>query len=153
MQDPETNPLVVDATIQRFEFSVELFWKTLRRLLVAEGEGVDAATSRETLKHAYRVGWIDDEAGWLAMLQDSELTSHVSNDEMARQIFRRAAGHYHAMRTVFEDLKGRIGQIILNLPQMHCVAPTGPSRLCYAERLRATEIGRAPIPRPLSLSS
>lgn len=109
LQEPETNPLVVDATIQRFEFSVELFWKTLRRLLVSEGEGVDAVTPRETLKHAYRVGWIDDEAGWLAMLQDRNLTSHVYNDEMARQIFRRVAGHYSAMRTVSEDLKGRIG--------------------------------------------
>lgn len=52
LQEPESNPLVVDATIQRFEFSVELFWKALRRLLAAEGEGVDAATPRETLKHA-----------------------------------------------------------------------------------------------------
>jgi len=106
---PEADPLVVDATIQRFEFSVELFWKTLRRMLVAEGEGVDSGTPRETLKHAYRVGWITDEAEWLAMLKDRNLTSHVYNDEMARQIYRRCAGHYQAMRGVFEQLARRSG--------------------------------------------
>ena len=106
---PQADPLVVDATIQRFEFSVELFWKTLRRMLIAEGEGIDAATPRETLRHAYRVGCIDDEATWLAMLRDRNLTSHVYNDEMARQIYQRAADHYRAMRAAFERLKQRGG--------------------------------------------
>ena len=32
----EENTLVVDATIQRFEFVIELYWKTLKRLLELE---------------------------------------------------------------------------------------------------------------------
>lgn len=43
------------------------------------------------------------------MLKDRNLTSHVYNDEMARQIFRRTAGHYRAMRHAFEGLKRRSG--------------------------------------------
>ena len=31
LQEPETNSLAVDGTIQRFEFVIELFWKTLKR--------------------------------------------------------------------------------------------------------------------------
>ncbi len=32
---PLDNPLAIDGTIQRFEFALELFWKTLKRLLEA----------------------------------------------------------------------------------------------------------------------
>ncbi|HEX3210048.1 MAG TPA: nucleotidyltransferase substrate binding protein [Geminicoccaceae bacterium] len=34
---PEDEPLAVDGTIQRFEFTFELFWKVVRRLLASEG--------------------------------------------------------------------------------------------------------------------
>jgi hypothetical protein len=30
LTEPPDNPLLVDATIQRFEFTIELFWKTFR---------------------------------------------------------------------------------------------------------------------------
>jgi hypothetical protein len=36
LQEPEANSLV-DGTSQWFEFVIELYWKTLRRLLAAEG--------------------------------------------------------------------------------------------------------------------
>lgn len=32
-----SQPLVVDASIQRFEFSIELTWKTLKKCLAIEG--------------------------------------------------------------------------------------------------------------------
>src|SRR6267143_1687272 len=50
LQEPETNSLVVDGTIQRFEFVIELFWKTLKRLLAAEG--IQTGTPREAIQRA-----------------------------------------------------------------------------------------------------
>jgi hypothetical protein len=40
LAEPPDNPLWVDATIQRFEFTIELFWKTFRHLLALEGKEV-----------------------------------------------------------------------------------------------------------------
>jgi nucleotidyltransferase substrate binding protein (TIGR01987 family) len=37
LREPETNKLAIDGTIQRFEFVIDLFWKTLKRLLAEEG--------------------------------------------------------------------------------------------------------------------
>jgi nucleotidyltransferase substrate binding protein (TIGR01987 family) len=63
LNEPETNPLLVDATIQRFEFTIELFWKTFRHLLALEGK--ESFSPRECLKAAYQLGWIHDEPlGW-----------------------------------------------------------------------------------------
>ncbi|MBE0510941.1 MAG: nucleotidyltransferase substrate binding protein, partial [Gammaproteobacteria bacterium] len=37
LKEPDTNSLVIDGTIQRFEFVIELFWKAFKRILSREG--------------------------------------------------------------------------------------------------------------------
>jgi predicted nucleotidyltransferase len=49
---PNPDEIVMDGTIQRFEFTFELFWKTLRRFL--QREGIDTASPKNPLRHAYR---------------------------------------------------------------------------------------------------
>jgi nucleotidyltransferase substrate binding protein (TIGR01987 family) len=78
-ESPE-NSLIVDGTIQRFEFVIELFWKTLKRLL--EWEGIQTQTPRETLQRAYQAGWLADETVWLKMLRDRNQTSHLYNEAL-----------------------------------------------------------------------
>src|SRR5688500_8775280 len=72
---PRTSPLVAEGTIQRFEFVIELFWKTLKRAL--EFEGRISKTPRESLKEAFQVGWLKNETVWLGMLDCRNLTSHL----------------------------------------------------------------------------
>src|SRR5579871_3730659 len=54
--------LKIDGTIQRFEFTFELFWKTLKR--VFEVEGVEVNTPRETISRAYQANWVQNEKLW-----------------------------------------------------------------------------------------
>lgn len=82
---PRDAPLAVDGTIQRFEFTIELYWKVLKRLL--EAEGIQAATPREALRRAFQAGWINDEEAWLEMLQNRNLTSHTYNEALAGQVY------------------------------------------------------------------
>jgi len=72
---PKDRELVVEGTIQRFEFVIELMWKTLKRAL--EYEGVYTKTPRESLKEAFKIGWLHDEDAWLNMLDQRNTTSHV----------------------------------------------------------------------------
>ena len=46
LREPAANSLAVDGTIQRFEFTIELFWKTLGRLL--EAHGLRTETPKDT---------------------------------------------------------------------------------------------------------
>jgi nucleotidyltransferase substrate binding protein (TIGR01987 family) len=105
---PDPDDIVMDGTIQRFEFTFELLWKTLRRFL--HQEGIDTASPKSTLKHAYRRGLVDREQLWLDMLNDRNLSSHVYNAEMARQIFARLPLHYGALRDCFEQLERRMAE-------------------------------------------
>ncbi len=57
-----TQPLVVDACIQRFEFSIELTWKTLKKCLAIEG--IEANTPRECIQQAYAIHWLNDETAY-----------------------------------------------------------------------------------------
>jgi len=50
LQEPTENKLAIDGTIQRFEFVIELYWKTLKRLLA--WEGIQTQTPREALQRA-----------------------------------------------------------------------------------------------------
>jgi nucleotidyltransferase substrate binding protein (TIGR01987 family) len=105
---PDPDDIVMDGTIQRFEFTFELFWKTLRRFL--QQEGVDTASPKSTLRHAYRRGLLDREQLWLDMLKDRNHSSHIYNAEMAREIFSRLPGHYRELRDRFAQLQLRVAE-------------------------------------------
>ncbi|WP_010199151.1 nucleotidyltransferase substrate binding protein [Bacillus sp. m3-13] len=102
------NSLYIDGTIQRFEFTIELYWKTLRRLL--EAEGLVTKTPRETLKQAYAVGWLKNEEAWLQMLKDRNETSHIYNEKMAQNIYENIEGYFPEMKSTFIELQGKYGK-------------------------------------------
>lgn len=98
------NSLYIDGTIQRFEFTFELYWKTLKRLL--EEEGIDSKTPREALKQAYAVEWLQgDERIWLQMLRDRNETSHVYSEERAKEIYENIKSYHPVMLQTFHMLK------------------------------------------------
>lgn len=101
----DDDPLVIDATIQRFEFVFELLWKALKRALAAEG--IDAATPRECLKKAYAARWIDDESTWLRMLSDRNETSHVYDELAARRIYDDIRTCYPVIKKAFEKIEAK----------------------------------------------
>jgi len=95
--------LVVDATIQRFEFTLELTWKTLKRLLA--GQGIQALTPRDSLKRAYQAGWFADESLWLEMLQARNETPHLYDAERSLAIYRRIRDFAPALRSLADGLQ------------------------------------------------
>src|SRR5206468_2182176 len=82
------NPLFIDASIQRFEFSFELAWKALQQV-VRERVGSETAGPKPTLQRAHANGLIADESVWLAMLTDRNLSSHTYHEALARELRAR----------------------------------------------------------------
>lgn len=105
LAEPTTNKLAIDGTIQRFEFALELFWKTLKRLLAAEG--IETATPRQALKQAWQAGWLDSEAAWLQMLKDRNETSHLYNEDIARRIYGHIHNNFPEMRKAYDRVRER----------------------------------------------
>ena len=98
-------PLAIDGTIQRYEFAIELTWKSIKRVLM--DEGIETATPREAIKAAFKARWIDDEMLWLAMLKDRNATSHIYDEETARKIYGRIGNYFPTMQRALETLRAR----------------------------------------------
>ncbi len=105
-----SQPLVVDACIQRFEFCIELTWKTLKKCLAIEG--IEANTPRESVQLAYGVHWINDETAWLSMLKDRNLTSHTYKEDLALEIYHRLPNHFEAMHSLYLLLNSRFSETV-----------------------------------------
>ncbi|MGB3367693.1 MAG: nucleotidyltransferase substrate binding protein [Acidaminobacteraceae bacterium] len=79
------NDLLRDGLIQRFEFTFELAWKTLKSMF--EDEGLLGLNSPKTvLREAFSAAIINDEELWLSMLNDRNSTSHIYNENLAKSI-------------------------------------------------------------------
>jgi nucleotidyltransferase substrate binding protein (TIGR01987 family) len=81
-----------DGVIQRFEFTFELLWKTIK--LILKDKGLDINTPKDTLKEAFRLGWIKEEKTFLDMMKDRNLTSHIYDKETSEKIFQRIKTEY-----------------------------------------------------------
>jgi nucleotidyltransferase substrate binding protein (TIGR01987 family) len=81
-----------DGVIQRFEFSFELSWKTLRLFLLEQG--IITKSPKEALKESFKFGLIKDETVYLDMLEDRNQTSHIYSEEISRGIYSRIKKYY-----------------------------------------------------------
>ena len=80
-----------DAAIQRFEFCFELAWKVVQER--ARGEGLECQSPKGCFKLAFKSGWIVDESGWLAMIEDRNRTTHTYDEQLAKDVFSRLPGY------------------------------------------------------------
>lgn len=82
-----------DGLIQRFEFTFELAWKTLKALFEAEGlMGLNSPKS--VLKEAFTADLINDEDVWLKMLYDRNTTVHIYSEKLAKEICQNIKEKY-----------------------------------------------------------
>lgn len=104
LQYDEEDELQRDGIIQRYEFTFELAWKTLKEIF--EDEGLFGLNSPKTvLREAYSSGLIDDEKIWLNMLVDRNATSHIYSQSNAIEICKRIKEIYVDK---LEELKDKI---------------------------------------------
>jgi len=65
-----------EGVIQRFEYTFELAWKTLKDRLEHDGLVIAPATPRETIKRAFAARFLADGQVWIDMLDHRNLLSH-----------------------------------------------------------------------------
>ncbi len=93
-----------DGVIQRFEFTFELLWKTLRLFLL--DEGIITKSPKESLKEGFKFGLIKDEEIFLDMLEDRNQTSHIYSDEVSAEIFKRIKTRYlDPLKRILNEIK------------------------------------------------
>lgn len=104
LNEPE-NEFIRDAAIQRFEFTYELAWKTLKFYLATLD--IVVLSPKDTLKAAYQQGLLINAEGWGQLHVNRNLTSHTYDTDLAESI-------YHYLKTdglaLFQSLQKTLEQ-------------------------------------------
>lgn len=74
-----------EGAVHRFEFVVELAWKTVKDFLEYEGQVILPVTPRNVIKEAFAAGVISDGQLWIDMLDHRNLLSHTYDESTFEQ--------------------------------------------------------------------
>ncbi len=92
-----------DASIQRFEYTVDTCWKALKVILL-EKYGIEVSSPKETMRAAFKENIINNDPLWLQMIDDRNATSHIYNENLAEKIF----SHFYHYDKLFAELVNKI---------------------------------------------
>ncbi len=102
LAQPE-NEFTRNSSIQCFEFTLELVWKTLKRVL--EVYGVEVTNSRDTFRAGVKIKVIDSPELWFSYLELRNLSSHTYKEQTARKIYAELRQFDDHVKLVVERLK------------------------------------------------
>lgn len=105
----QLSQLEKEGLVQRFEFTFELAWKSLKDYLSYEGVVLELTTPRHVIKQAFAAGIIADGQLWIDMLQSRNVMSHQYDEqkfeEFVPQIVRR---YLPALETLHQWFRAKI---------------------------------------------
>ena len=94
-----------DGVIQRFEFTYELAWKTLKKVL--DYKGVKSTAPRDIFRDAAAQGLIDDPKEWFEYLEKRNLTVHTYDENTVADIY-----------SVLKDFEEEIARLLSRLEEL-----------------------------------
>jgi len=102
----EMSDLEKEGAVQRFEYTFELAWKTLKDYLDYSGVVFDQITPRSVIKQAFAAKIVKDGQTWIEMLEQRNLMSHTYDSQKFDAAFSNIMQHYLvALEQVFTWLK------------------------------------------------
>jgi len=97
-----------DSLIQRFEFTVDLFWKYIKRYLEEEAKlTVSVNAPKQVVRNACKAKLLteDDTVTILEIIDDRNTSSHIYKEEIADQISTRIPNYYRIIKKYAEQLR------------------------------------------------
>ncbi len=91
------NQLEREGVIQRFEYTFELAWNTLKDRLEYDGIAFQSVTPRSVIRQGLQSGLIANGETWLDMLTDRNLSSHTYDAARIEAVLRNIHGRYLAL--------------------------------------------------------
>jgi nucleotidyltransferase substrate binding protein (TIGR01987 family) len=103
--------IIRDATIQRFEYSFELFWKMLKEYL-AEEEGIEAYSPKSTFRKLKGVNFLSEKEllTCFQMTDDRNALSHLYGESRANEVYERIKTYLRIMKEAMQKIESRLGE-------------------------------------------
>jgi nucleotidyltransferase substrate binding protein (TIGR01987 family) len=98
-----------EGVVQRFEFTFELAWKTLKDYMEQGGLTISLVLPRTILKEAFAAGLLQDGQLWIDMLDHRNKLSHTYDETVFENAVKAIATRYlPAMKTLHHEFKTRL---------------------------------------------
>lgn len=104
---PVREPRALSGIIKDFEMTYELSWKVLKKALKRQGHETQGA--KDVYAKAYQLGYLTQETTWLKMIEDRNQTSHVYDENDAKDIALRIQTEFV---TAFQELEKQLETIM-----------------------------------------
>ncbi|HCY74602.1 MAG TPA: nucleotidyltransferase [Ignavibacteriales bacterium] len=98
--------LVKNGQIQKFEYSIELYWKIIKTFLI-EQHGIETVSPKSAIKEFFGVNLIDEEEYELLiqMIDDRNRLSHIYNELFFNEIYSRLVKYLSLMQKVIKKIQ------------------------------------------------
>jgi nucleotidyltransferase substrate binding protein (TIGR01987 family) len=95
-----------DSTIQRFEFTLEITWKSIKTFLL-EHDGIECRSPKTCMRDFFSTGYVkqSEVSELLAMIDDRNLATHTYHESLADDIFSRIAHYIEILRSIYQTIK------------------------------------------------
>lgn len=103
---PNPSELERDGIIQRFEFCVELTWKSAKKIL--SQNSIETDVPKNVFRELASIGWIDNPEIWFEFLKQRNMASHIYNEEIAIEIFSVVPSFITESKKLYETLSKKI---------------------------------------------
>jgi len=108
---PQEDDVVRDAVVKRFEYTFELAWKLMRRILETEYDlsESDRLTKKDLFRQAQEVGLISSPEVWFEYLTARNRTSHEYSEDAAEEVSEAAGKFLPDAQALLAELGKRYG--------------------------------------------
>ncbi|OHE74630.1 MAG: hypothetical protein A2007_05005 [Verrucomicrobia bacterium GWC2_42_7] len=107
----ELSVLEKEGVIQRFEYTFELAWKTLKDFLEYKGIVLQDITPRTVIREAIGAKIIEEGQPWMDMLDHRNLMSHTYSEKNFIKAFEAIQNQYSCtLKTLYTLLKQQRGK-------------------------------------------
>lgn len=104
--EQEKNEFIRDSAIQRFEFTFDLAWKTIK-VFLEEYHNVVCNSPRSCIQEAYHQGLIEYSDFWLEISKDRNYTAHTYKEVLAEQIYSKLPLALKHFQQLLESIKNK----------------------------------------------
>ncbi len=94
-----------DSTIQRFEFTLEIAWKSIKTFLLEE-EGIECRSPKSCIREFFATAHFTEEqiSTMLEMVDDRNLATHTYHESLANEIFDAIENYIVIFSLLYDEL-------------------------------------------------
>lgn len=92
-----------EGLMQRFEYTVELGWKTMKDFMVEGGARLETHTPKAVVSAAWQAKLIADGQAWVDMLVHRNMLSHRYDEQAVAEVAAALEGRYLAQFRALRD--------------------------------------------------